>query len=32
VLDDETWSVIEAALPAAAQAAATATRPDGMAQ
>jgi glutamate-1-semialdehyde 2,1-aminomutase len=32
VLDDETWSVIEAALPAAAQAAATATPPAEMAQ
>ncbi len=32
VLDDETWSVLEAALPAAAQAAATATPPAEMAQ
>jgi glutamate-1-semialdehyde 2,1-aminomutase len=31
-LDDETFSVIEAALPAAARAAATATDPTGMAQ
>ncbi len=32
VLDDEAWSTIEAALPAAAQAAATATQPTEMAQ